>query len=122
MLGNEDKKGYGYKNYIAWNIFGVGIEYSSMESYLVNRKLEKCLDKIIGLKLYKEKRKELKKVFKRYGLNTRTLGINTLNGYLKDSELPFTISNPKPKAYRDENGNVKKERTYWMVGKINYSL
>lgn len=93
-----------------------------MESILIKHKLEKCLDEIIGVKLYKEERKELKKVFKRYGLNTRTLGINTLNGYLKDSNLPFIIDNPKPKSYRDENGKVKKEKTYWMVGKINYSL
>lgn len=122
MIGNEDKKGYGYKNYISWNILGFNMEYASMESILIKHKLEKCLDEIIGVKLYKEERKELKKVFKRYGLNTRTLGINTLNGYLKDSNLPFIIDNPKPKSYRDENGKVKKEKTYWMVGKINYSL
>ncbi len=107
MLGNEDKKGYGYKNYIAWNIFGVGIEYSSMESYLVNRKLEKCLDKIIGLKLYKEKRKELKKVFKRYGLNTRTLGINTLNGYLI-------------KSYRNIFVNlINKDVLFYIIESVN---
>lgn len=116
MLGDSDKKGYGYKNYIARNIFDM--EYISMESYFIKKKIEDLFSRIVGRKLFSEERRNFKKDLKNYGLNMRTLGINTLNAYLKDSKLQFVIENPRPKTYRDENGKVKKEKVYWMVKKL----
>ena len=118
IKGNEDKKGCGYKNYLANNVFN--LEYKTLEITYEHEELEEYLDSIVGKKLFKEEQKELKEVFARCGLKARTLGINTLKGYLKDNEIPFIMDNPKPKTYRDENGKVKKEKTYWIVGKVNY--
>lgn len=74
--------------------------------------LETYLESIVGLPLDKEKQKELKKVFIENGLNARTLGINTLNGNLKDQKMSFLIV-PKRMSFR-ENEKVKTIR-FWEV-------
>lgn len=117
IIGEKDSKikGIGYKKYLANNIFN--IPYKSYETYYEDIKLEECLNEIVGIKLFKEEQKELKKVFEKYGLKARSLGINTLNGYLKDRELPYVINVPKRKSYR-ENGAIKKEKSHWMIFKL----
>lgn len=118
MLGDKNKKGCGYKNYLARNIFNMS--YSTLEDTYEHLELEEYLNSIVGKKLFREEQKDLKDVFSRCGLKARTLGINTLKGYLKDNEINFILDNPIPKTYRDGNGKVKKEKVYWIVGKINY--
>lgn len=71
---------------------------------LIETVLIPYLDSIVGEKLFKDQQEELKEVFKRNGLNARTLGINTLNGNLKDRKLDFVII-PK------KSGNKR----YWML-------
>ncbi|MDK0617126.1 restriction endonuclease subunit R [Clostridium perfringens] len=57
IKGNEDKKGCGYKNYLARNIFE--LEYKTLEITYEHEELEEYLDKIVGKKLFKEEQKEL---------------------------------------------------------------
>lgn len=57
MKGNEDKKGCGYKNYLANNVFN--LEYETIETTIEYIELEEYLDKIVGKKLFKEEQKEL---------------------------------------------------------------
>lgn len=57
IKGNEDKKGCGYKNYLARNIFD--LEYSTLEVTYEHEELGEYLDKIIGKKLFKEEQREL---------------------------------------------------------------
>lgn len=118
------KQDYGYYKYIARK-FGFydldyGYSYTIFEDENQKISLEEYLDSILGKKLFKEEQTELKQMFKENGLSAKTLGINTINGNLKDRKLPYTIEIGKRKSYRDEDGNVKKEQSHWVVGKIIY--
>lgn len=121
MVGNEESKirGIGYKKYLANNVFNVPCK--SYETYYEDIELEEYLDSIVGIKIFKENQKEFKEIFAKCGLKARSLGINTLNGYLKDRKLPFIIDSPERKSYR-ENGKVKKEKSHWMVLKLVSNL
>lgn len=118
-------KEYGYCKFVAEKLGFVDdkgfYSYRLIEEDHKRDALEEYLDSIIGKRLYKEEQKELKEIFKKNGLNARTLGINTLNGNLKDRKLPYTIEIPERKSYRDRNGKIKKEQSYWVVGKIIFS-
>lgn len=96
------------------------LPYNFYEEEKEVKDLSMYLDSIVGMKLYKEDQDKLKQIFKDNGLNSRTLGINTLNGNLKDRKLPYVINIGDRKSYRDEEGKVKKERSHWIVGKIVY--
>lgn len=115
---------FGYCKYLATK-FGFrddnGVyNYRVIEEEEAKAKLERRLNDMIGKKLYKEDQKRLKDIFEEHGLKTRTLGINTINGYLKDNELNFVIEIGKRKSYRDEEGKIKKEKSHWIIGKINF--
>jgi hypothetical protein len=116
---------FGYCKYLA-NKFGFRDEetgkfnYRLIEEENSKAKLEKYLNHMVGVKLYKEEQKILKDVFEEHGLKTRTLGINTINGYIKDLELNFIVETGKRDSYRDEDGKVKKEKSHWIIGKINF--
>lgn len=99
-----------------------GYTYRLLEEESNDDRLRKYLDSIVGNKLYKKEQKELKETFKSNGLNARTLGINTLNGNIKDRELPYILEIGKRKSYSDENGKIKKEQSYWVLGKVNYTV
>lgn len=113
------KKFKSINNYCEYmkQLFGI-VEYKIHKEEGIGDDLKSYLESIVGQKLNKEKQVELKEVFKKNGLNARTLGINTLNGNLKDSKMPFIIEIGDRKSYRDENGKVKKENSYWIIGKI----
>ncbi|EJO5347015.1 DEAD/DEAH box helicase family protein [Clostridium botulinum] len=91
-----------------------------IETEIQKQSLEEFLDSIVGMKLYKDEQKILKERFEEYGLKARSLGINTLNGYIKDKKLSFIIESKERKSYRDEHNKIKKEKSHWIVGKITY--
>lgn len=106
----------GHINYNYYTITDGEIEKDEQN----NDKLIKYLDSIVGKKLYKKEQDKLKEMFKKNGLKARTMGINTLNGNLKDRQLPYIIEIGDRKSYRDKQGKVKKEKSYWIIGKITY--
>lgn len=115
---------YGYNKFLA-RIFGFydpydGYQYALLDEKYEKETLEQYLESIVGDKLYKDEQRELKEMFDKNGLKARTLGINTINGYLKDINSPYIIETGKRKSYRDENGKIKKEKSHWIVGKITY--
>ena len=80
----------------------------------VNNKMTliEYLNSIVGKKLFKDEQEELKNVFKENGLSARTMGINTLNGNLKDRNLPYLILSKSGSERID--GKVKSYR-YWEL-------
>ena len=62
-----------------------------LEEMESNSKIDKYLETLVDKKLFTEEQKELKEVFANNGLKARTLGINTLNGYLKDTKSKYCI-------------------------------
>lgn len=76
--------------------------------------LEEYLSSIIGKKLFKDEQKLLKQVFENNGLKARTLGYNTLNGYMKDNKLNFTIESGREKS----RSSGLRDKKYWSVEKV----
>lgn len=58
----------------------------------------------IDKKLLKEEQQEVKEQFIKAGLKDRTMGINTLNGKLKDENIRFEI------VAKKSNG-----KRYWII-------
>lgn len=107
---------YGYCKYMT-NLLGFYDEDTGEYSYRIieeeynNNQLEEYLKEIVGQRLYKSDQNKLKKAFNEYGLKARTLGINTLNGYLKDNNMSYMIIS---KRVRKNN----KLSTIWMTEQL----
>jgi hypothetical protein len=108
---------FGYCKYLA-NLFGFYDEDTGKYNYRVLEEekgkdlLIHYLENIKGQKLFKDDKEELKKVFNKAGLKARTLGINTLNGWLKDLKINYIIEN---KMTSKIINSKKKNIRYWIV-------
>ena len=114
---NSNYADYNYCEYIK-SKFNFDSIYYIYEVKVENKNIKGYLEAIVGTQLFEDEQNKLKEMFKENGLITRTIGINTLNGNLKDRKLPFVISIGKRKSYRDTNGSVKKRKSHWVVEEI----
>ncbi|MGE7689649.1 helicase-related protein [Lysinibacillus sp. NPDC097214] len=108
-------KGIGYKRFVVDKLklpVEKVKEYEVIKQEMQEQTLEQYLESIVGERLLKEQQAELKEVFKKNGLNARTLGINTLNGNLKDRKFPYIILSKRTDKWIDGNS---KTITYWEV-------
>ncbi len=96
------------------------VEYmEDVEAEKEKDELELYLESIFGKKLFKNEQKELiEKIGLRDARKRLQKSVSLLNVYLEKNNLPYIIDIPKRPSYRDENGNVKKEKTHWMIKKI----
>lgn len=114
-------KGMGYKRFMMNKL---GIKYEQTINYETVQKEKKELNLVeyleanVGIELYKEQQVELKEVFKKNGLNARTLGINTLNGNLKDRKLSYIILSKRSDKWI--NGKSVTVRYWEIVNNIKH--
>ena len=98
--------------YINYNYLTIADDEDFEKDEQNNNKLIKYLDSIVGKKLFKREQEKIKEVFKKNGLKARTMGINTLNGNLKDRQLPYIIvAKQTSKMIRGKKKNFR----YWEV-------
>jgi hypothetical protein len=78
------------------------------------------IESIKGKYLFKEEKEELKEEFRKIGLRDRTMGINTLNGKLKDKKYSFYIESIKDVRRKLDNGsdNPNRNKQYWIVKSV----
>lgn len=69
------------------------------------------LNSILNVKLFENERLILKDKFKKIGLKDRTMGINTLNGKLKDCNYPYKLISKREKT-RD---SINRDKIYWIL-------
>lgn len=105
-----------YMRYITEEVFNLS-KYGSYEADKENMDLEEYLSSIVGKKLFKEDQNELKEVFKKNGLKARTMGINTLNGNLRDRRLNYIIVAKRSSQRVD--GKVKTFRFWVLVDEVD---
>lgn len=101
---------YGYTKFIS-GILG-NKQYSIYEEEKKINNLNDYLDSIVGKRLMKEDQSNLKEVFRKNGLDAKTLGINTLNGNLKDRKLKYMIVSKRTSEWVD--GKTKSIR-FWEI-------
>ncbi|MGU9539176.1 DEAD/DEAH box helicase family protein [Clostridium tepidum] len=81
--------------------------------------LEETLNSIVGKKLFKDDRKELIDLIGLKDARGRLQkSAGQLNEYFRANKLNYIIDIPDRKSYRDKDGKIKKEKTYWVVCKI----
>lgn len=117
------KKPITYKSIIALRL---GVNEDSIiefESTIMRLTLEETLKSIVGKRLYREQQNELIEFIGLKDARGRLQkSISQLNLYLKENKMLYIIDVPKRKSYRNDNGKVRKEKSYWMVGKIAYDM
>lgn len=107
----KEMEEHGYCYHIS-KVLGRPGNYKIVEEEQEKYALGIYLEGVIGQKLYKADQEQLKDVFKVNGLKSRTLGINTLNGYLKDRQMEYVIL---PKTTSTKVNGRKKNIRYWSV-------
>jgi len=111
----EVVRGYGFKRFMLNKLENPNViieDYDNVKEIKNKMNLTDYIDSIVGKKLYKEEQDELKNEFVEDGLKARTLGINTLNGNLKDRKLPYLIVSKMTSTIID---GKKKNLRYWEV-------
>lgn len=101
----------GYKETLL-KFFESDVSGKVQELKINKRKTDLFLDylrSIQGTKLFKPGQKELKEKFKTVGLHDRSMGINTLNGKLKDCEYKYKIVSAQ------ETKGTNRNKRYWCV-------
>lgn len=77
------------------------------------------LESIKEKHLFKEEQNQLKNEFIKIGLKDRTMGINTLNGKLKDLKHPYEIKSKEDRRRMIEGeSNPNRGKRYWMLHEI----
>lgn len=108
---------YVYCKYIA-KLLGKS-KYVVYEEEYSKMKIDEYLKSIEGNRLFKDEQKELVEVFKSNNLVAKTMGINTLNGILKDCRIPYVIISKKGGKRID--GKFKSFR-FWEVVSLRVDL
>jgi len=114
-------KGIGYKRFVVDKLklpVEKVKEYEVIKQETQEQTLEQYLESVVGERLLKEQQAKLKEVFKKNGLNARTLGINTLNGNLKDRKLPYNILSKRSDKWLD--GKTVTVRYWEIVNNIEH--
>ena len=76
------------------------------------------LESLVDVKMFKLDKVNLKESFEKIS-STKTLGINSINEILKSENLPYKVNTGIRKSYRDSNGKVNKEGSWWVISKNN---
>lgn len=103
----EFKKIKSWREFKKWlTKWGYKIKNDNIISKEENDKImiSNYLDSLKGKKLFKNEQQELKEIFIKYELVGRNSGINSLNGALKDKNLPYEILPKKSDSTR-----------YWII-------
>jgi len=98
-------------------------EYFDLEQEVDAMTLEDKLDKLVGIKMFKEEQKKFTDFMRDElfnGITDRhgTVKINTINGYFKDNNIPYEIESKKETIRKDTNYNKR----YWILCKKIYEL
>lgn len=101
------------------NVLASKIDIIEIEPHKRDLFLE-YLESIKGNFLFQDERKELKEEFEKVGLRDRTMGINTLNGKLKDMGYLYIIKSGRDRRRTLDDGteNQNRDKKYWFIEKI----
>ena len=98
-------------------------EYFDLEQEVDAMTLEDKLDKLVGIKMFKDEQEKFigfmrdelfNGITDRYG----SVKINTINGYFEDNNIPYEIESKKERSKKEGNYN----KHYWLLCKKVYSL
>jgi hypothetical protein len=95
----------------------VDLEYKMLEEKLDALKLEDILDKMIGVKMFKDDQKKFKEMLLKELLNSPkanhgSIGIKTINALFDENKLNYIMNSKR------ENSGENRNKTYWVISKL----
>ena len=98
-------------------------EYFDLEQEVDAMTLEDKLDKLVGIKMFKEEQKKFiefltKELFDTPKSNHGCLGINSIKGFFQDNNLLYDIDSKKENSKKSEN----RGKYYWIISKKVYEI
>ena len=101
------KTKYGFCDFV-FPYFQMDKDYIVYDELYQKQTLDEYLNTLVGKRLFKDDQKILKSKFEEIGLKDKTMGINTLNGKIKDMKLNYEIISNRCVV-------DKKKVTYWYI-------
>jgi len=98
-------------------------EYFDLEQEVDAMTLEDKLDKLVGIKMFKEEQKKFiefltEELFDTPKSNHGSLGINSIKGFFQDNNLLYDIDSKKENSKKSEN----RGKHYWIISKKVYEI
>jgi len=113
LLDKED----GFKNKLFERMGIEDMKYTYLEQELDALKLEHILDKLIGVKMFKDEQKEFKQMLLKELLNAPkenhgSIGLKTINALFDENKLNYIVNSKK------ETIGKLKDKRYWVISKL----
>ena len=113
LLDKED----GFKNKLFERMGIEDMKYTYLEQELDALKLEHILDKLIGVKMFKDEQKEFKQMLLKELLNAPkenhgSIGLKTINALFDENKLNYIVNSKK------ETIGELKDKRYWVISKL----
>jgi len=98
-------------------------EYFDLEQEVDAMTLEDKLDKLVGIKMFKDEQEKFKEflteeLFGNPKSNHGCLGINSIKGFFQDNNLSYDIDNKKENSKKSEY----RGKHYWVISKKIYEI
>jgi hypothetical protein len=98
-------------------------KYFDLEQEVDAMTLEDKLDKLVGVKIFKDEQQKFKEflteeLFGNPKLNHGSLGINTIKGFFQDNNLLYDIDSKKENSKKSKN----RGKYYWIISKKVYEI
>jgi hypothetical protein len=111
----QDKED-GFKNKL-FERMNIDMPYTYLEQELDALKLEHILDKLVGVKMFKDEQKDFKELLLRELLNAPksnhgSIGLKTINALFDENKINYIVNNK-----REKSGEFR-DQTYWVISKL----
>jgi len=113
LLDKED----GFKNKLFERMGIEDMKYTYLEQELDALRLEDILDRLIGIKMFKDEQKEFKQKLLKELLNAPkenhgSIGLKTINALFDENKLNYIVNSKK------ETIGELKDKRYWVISKL----
>lgn len=102
---------------------GINMDSNKLEEVVDSYTLKYALDKLVGIKMFKEEQQKFKEFLTKELFNTAKtnhgfIGLKTINGYFEENDIPYFIESKKENSRKDKNY----KKNYWIISKRIYEL
>ena len=107
----------GFKNKLFERMGIEDMSYTYLEAELDALKLEHILDRLVGVKMFKDEQKEFKQMLLKELLNTPkanhgSIGLKTINSLFDENKLNFLMNS------KTERAGELRGKAYWVISKL----
>jgi len=100
---------------------GIDMDYTYLEEELDALTLENILDKLVGVKMFKDKQKEFKELLLKKLLNSPkgshgSIGLKTINALFGENKLNYIVNS------KTERAGELRGKAYWIISRLDCFL